>query len=90
MGHRFNRPNEAPPAWLPILLQRQPACMDARQWSICLDGYRAEAMSDRELRRSLDALVTPDYCDGCLAEYRARMRAVGRCHPPKEAQCPTG
>lgn len=83
MASRFHRPNVEPPAWMQVLLQRQPECFDASQWRLYLGGVRDQAMGDRTLRKDLERGGMPDFCADCTPERRRAMVRENRCQLEK-------
>lgn len=87
VGQRWNRPNVRPPAWLPALEAKPPACFTPPQWRIYLTGVVQDAMTSKPLRARLDRGAAPSYCEECTPAHKAQMQAAGRCHPPEEPTC---
>lgn len=82
-GRQFGQYNVAMPAVVAVLLDKKPACFDARTWAMWLLDVHRGTLNDEAERARLNRGETPPYCDACTVGYANKMKAQGRCSPPQ-------
>lgn len=80
----FDRPNTEPPECVLEMAARVPPCFDRHGWAGYLIVFWRSVLNDAPARARLHRGELPPYCEDCLPEYEARMRAAGRCTRPPE------
>lgn len=74
------------PAGFIAILAATPACFEPPVWKLYVEEVWRSSVHAPAPRRRMRNGEPPDYCGECLVEYRAKMLAAGRCHPPPGAQ----
>ena len=63
-------------------MEKRPQCFRPEQWRLWLLDVHRGTLNDQPNRQRLIRGEVPEFCSGCTENYRSRMEAQGKCHPP--------
>lgn len=81
-GRQFSQYNKADPDPVVRLMEKRPQCFRPEDWRLYLLDVHRGTLNDQPSRQRLIRGELPDFCRECTENYRSRMEAQGKCHPP--------